>query len=128
MFRKLQASFEETNLGLVLFLLGVIGPIVGVMAHCGYNIYLGNALETYDLIIMDHPVLTNLGVSYLEVLLADVAVLIALGVGLAFRYYHYKDERDFIKKYNLKRNTGFYSDFSSKSSLDSRSYDSCDNE
>ena len=128
MLRKLQASFEDTSLGLVLFLLGVVGPILGVMVHCGYNIYLGNALETYDLIIMDHPVLTNLGVSYLEVLLADAAVFIALGIGLAFRYFYYKDERDFIKKYNLKGKTGFYSDFAPKTNLDSRSYDSYDNE
>ncbi len=64
---------------------------------------------------MDHPVLTNLGVSYLEVLIADIATLVALLVGLLIRYNYYKDERDFIKKYKLNAKTGFYQDFKNSS-------------
>ena len=123
MLRKLESSFEETNFGFAVFLFVTITPMLGVMLHCGYNIYSGNALETYDLIIMGHPVLTSLGVSYLEVLIADVVTFFALIIGLAFRYYYYRDERDFMKKYNIKGKTGFTSDFNSKSSS-GNSYDS----
>ena len=116
MLRKLEFSLRNTNLGFVIFLMATILPFLGVIVHCSYNIYLGKGLDTYNLIIMDHPVLTNLGVSYLEVLIADIATLVAIFVGLLIRYSYYKDERDFIKKYKLNAKTGFYQDFKNTSS------------
>ena len=115
MLRKFEFSLRNTNFGFMIFLLATLLPFLGVIIHCSYNIYLGKGLDTYDLIIMDHPVLTNLGVSYLEVLIADVATLVALLVGLLIRYNYYKDERDFIKKYKLNAKTGFYQDFKNSS-------------
>lgn len=116
MLRKLEFSLRNTNLGFVIFLMATILPFLGVIVHCSYNIYLGKGLDTYNLIIMDHPVLTNLGVSYLEVLIVDIATLVAIFVGLLIRYSYYKDERDFIKKYKLNAKTGFYQDFKNTSS------------
>jgi ABC-type sulfate transport system permease component len=116
MLRKFELSLSNTSLGFVILVLALALPFLGVIAHCSYNIYIGNGLDTYDLIVMDHPVLTNLGVSYLEVLIADVATLVAVFVGILMRYNYYKDERDFIKKYNLNVKTGFSRDFKNSGS------------
>lgn len=100
-----------SSIGFFIFLFAcTVVSMLGVMLHCGYNIYLGNALETFDIIIMDHPVLTSLGVSYLEVLIGDVCILLALIIVWGLRYHYYKDERDFIKKYNIKGKTRSGSD------------------
>ncbi|TNC85834.1 MAG: hypothetical protein CSH37_06285 [Thalassolituus sp.] len=123
MLRKLEESIGGTSRGFAILILASVVPILGVMIHCGYNIYLGNGLETYDLVIMDHPILTNLGVSYVEVLIYDAFAFLVLVIGLLFRYYHYRDERDFMKKYNLKGKTGFGSDFKSTRSINSSEYD-----
>jgi len=122
MLRDLDNALESKRWGFILFLIASILPALGVVAHCIVNIANGKALETYDLVIMDHPVLTNLGVSYLEVLIYDVIYLLALAVGLLWRYYHYKDERDFMRKYNIKGETGFTQDFKASGSSRSHGY------
>lgn len=111
MLGKINSGWENTNWGLALFLISIILPALGVVAHCTVQIFEGKALEHYDLVIMDHPILTNWGATYLEVLIGDVLLLVVLIVGLIFRHLHYGDERDFMKKYNIKGKTGFTRDF-----------------
>lgn len=93
------------------FILATILPAVAVMIHCIVNIMKGRALETYDLVIMDHPVLTSLNVSYLEVFIGDVITILAVLAALGARHYYYRDERDFMRKYKIKGKTGFTKDF-----------------
>ncbi len=100
-------------MGFYAFILATIIPTLGVMLHCVVNILQGKGLETYDLVIMDHPVLTNLGVSYIEVFIGDFIALIALMASVGARYYFYRDERNFIQKYKIKGKTGFSKDFNS---------------
>jgi hypothetical protein len=50
----------------------------------------------------------------LDVLILDGLVVLALIIGFGCRYYHFRHERDFIKKYNIEAETGFKSLFSNK--------------
>lgn len=111
MLNKLNDYWENTNWEFLMFLTAMILPAVGVIAHCAVNISQGRAFETYHLIVMDHPILTNLGATYLEVLVGDALALLALFIGLYLRYRHYSDERDFMRKYNIRGSTGFSRDY-----------------
>lgn len=54
---------------------------------------------------VDVPKYLGAGASYLDVLILDVFIILALCVGLGLRYYYDRHERDFIKKYNIKVKT-----------------------
>ena len=43
-------------------------------------------------------------------------MLIALVVGLIGRYFYFRDEREFLKKYKIKGKTGFWEPFRSSDS------------
>ena len=114
----------KQNMQFTIFIVLTLLAPVAVMIHCLINIAQGNALHTYDLVIMDHPVLTNLDVTYLEVFIADLLTIIAFIVALALRYFYYRHERDFIKKYNIQAKTGFTRDFKpSQSTTDYQDYE-----
>lgn len=111
MLKKFYSDLENTNWGFMVFVAAVCLPSVAAGFHCLLNIWRGKALETFGLGIMAHPILTNLGVTYLEVFIGSMVTLIALLVGLYLRYRYYRDERDFMKKYNIKGKAGFSRDF-----------------
>lgn len=111
MLKKFYSDLENTNWGFIVFVVAICLPSVVVGFHCLLNIWRGKALETFDVGIMAHPILTNLGVTYLEVFIGDIVTLIALLVGLYLRYRYYRDERDFMKKYNIKGKSGFSQNF-----------------
>ena len=95
-------SFSETTLGFILWLFPIVGPPVGIALHCVYQVSIGNGHEQFRLAFVDIPKYLGAGASYLDVLILDVLIILALCVGLGLRYYYFRHERDFIKKYNIK--------------------------
>ena len=110
MLRKLN-DLSVGECSLLIFLVGSLLPILGIIAWCVFNIVEGRSLETFDLAFMSHPVFTNLGASYLEMFIFNFIALIVIFLSTYLRYVYFADERDFMKKYNIKGKTGFGSDF-----------------
>ncbi len=107
-----------------MFIIATMLPAFGVTVHCLFNIWQGKALEPYVLVIMDHPILTNLGATYFDILIGDLVVLISVILALYLRHRHYRDERDFLKKYNVKGKTGFFRNIKISSRDRDQSFDS----
>lgn len=124
MLKKFIYDLENTNWGFIVLITVLFLPSVAVGFHCLFNIFHGKALETFDLTIMAHPVLTNLGVTYIEVLVGNIITLVAIFIGFYLRYRHYRDERDLMRKYNIKGKTGFSQEFKPSSSNQGNHYDS----
>lgn len=96
-------------------LFALLGPPVCMALHCVHQVVIGNGHEQFRLAFVDVPKYLGAGASYLDVLIYDAFVVLALLVGLGYRYYYFRHERDFIKKYNIKAETGFKSMFKSSS-------------
>ncbi len=99
-------NWSESTLGFILWLFPLVGPPVGIAFHCVYQVSIGNGHEQFRLGFVDVPKYLGAGASYLDVLILDALIILALFVGLGFRYYYFRHERDFIKKYNIKVKTG----------------------
>ncbi len=123
MLLKFSYDLENANWGFIILVSALLLPSVAVDFYCLFNIYHGRALETFDLVIMAHPILTNLGVTYLEVLVGNIITLVAILVGIYLRYRYYRDELDLMKKYNIKGKTGFSQDFKHSSGSQGNHYD-----
>jgi len=88
---------------------------------------IGNGLLQYRLGFIEVPKYLGAGASYLDVLILNACAVLALLIGIGLRYYHYRHERDFIRKYKIEGETGFKSIFSpSKSNNSGGSYNNVD--
>lgn len=92
-----------------MWLVAILAPSLGVTFHCAYQISIGNGHEQFRLVFVDVPKYLGAGASFLDVLILDALIVLALLVSLGFRYYYFRHERDFIKKYNVEAETGFTS-------------------
>ena len=110
MLRRL-SEFHRSTWECIISFIAMVGPILGVIVHCIYQISMSNALVQFRLGPIESPKYFGIGASYQDVLIFHVCIFIALIVGIALRYYHYRDERDFMRKYNVKDQTGFGSLF-----------------
>ncbi len=108
-------EWHKTTWELVVSLFAFIAPPAGMAFHCLHQVVIGSGHEQFRLDFVDIPKYLGAGASYLDVLIYDVFVVLALLVGLGYRYYYFRHERDFIKKYNIKAETGFKSIFKSRS-------------
>jgi hypothetical protein len=95
-------------------MIALIGPALGTAVYCAYQVSMGNGLLQFRIGFIDVPKYLGAGASYLDVLILDGLIVLALIIGLGYRYYHFRHERDFIKKYNIDAETGFKSLFSNK--------------
>ena len=96
------SEWHKSTWELAVSLVAILGPPIGVAVHCAYQVSIGNGHEQFRLAFVDVPKYLGAGASYLDVLIFDVLVGLALLVGLGYRYYYFRHERDFIKKYNIK--------------------------
>lgn len=66
----------------------LVGPFLGNLVYCSYQVYLGNGLLQYRLGFIDVPKYLGAGASYLDVLILNVCAIVALLIGIGLRYYH----------------------------------------
>ncbi|MAM89513.1 MAG: hypothetical protein CME36_19610 [unclassified Hahellaceae] len=96
-------------------------PPLCLTGYCWYKVATGEGAEQFRLGFVDIPKYLGAGASYLDVLILNICVLLVLAVGFAVRYYQYRHERDFMRKYGIKGGTGFVRDLRDPDS--SRSFD-----
>lgn len=119
------SGWHKSTWEFIVSLFLIIGPPLGMAFHCAYQVSIGNGHEQFQLGFVDIPTYLGAGASYLDVLILNCFAVLALLAGLGFRYYYFRHERDFIKKYNIEAETGFKSIFKSSSrSKGGDSYDS----
>jgi len=122
MLRRL-SEYHRSTWECIISLTFVLGPFLGNLVHCAYQVSIGNGLLQYRLGFIEVPKYLGAGASYQDVLILNVCAVLALLIGIALRYYHYRHERDFIRKHKIEGETGFKSIFSpSKSSGSGSSY------
>lgn len=105
------SEWHNSTWELAVSLVAIIAPPLGVAFYCAYQVSIGNGHEQFRLAFVDVPKYLGAGASYLDVLILDAIAVLALLVGLGFRYYYFRHERDFIKKYNIETETGIKSLF-----------------
>jgi hypothetical protein len=108
MLRKLADEIDGSSfigfISIILMLLVLSGKVL----YCLVQVLKGRGHETFHMIVMEHPVFTFINASFMDVLIFEAGMLIALVVGLVWRYFYYRDEREFLKKYKIKGKTGFW--------------------
>jgi hypothetical protein len=104
------SEWHKTTWELIGGILAIILPALGTAAYCAFKVASGEGHEQFRLGFVDIPKYLGAGASYLDILILDGMMVVALVVGFGLRYYHYRDERDFLKKYKIKGETGFTSD------------------
>jgi len=113
MLRRID-EWHKSTWEFIIAMVAMIGPALGTAVYCAYQVSLGNGLLQFRLSFIDVPKYLGAGASYLDVLILDGLIVLALIGGFGYRYYHFRHERDFIKKYNIEAETGFKSLFSNK--------------
>ncbi len=108
-------EWHKSTWEFIVSLIALLGPPLGMAFYCAYQVSIGSGHEQFRLGFVDVPKYLGAGASYLDVLILDVFVVLALLAGLGYRYYYFRHERDFIKKYNIDAETGVKSLFKSSS-------------
>jgi len=119
-------EWHKSTWEFIVSIIALVGPPMGMTIYCAYQVAIGNGLEQFQLEFVDIPKFLGAGASFLDVLILNCLIVIAIWGGLGYRYYYYRHERDFIKKYNIDADTGFKSIF--KSSSRSRGNSNYDND
>jgi hypothetical protein len=112
MLRKMSDEMEGSGVFGFLTLILLLMTLSGKTLYCLVHVLNGKGHETFKMPMVDR-LFTWIDASYMDVLILDGALLIALIVGLIFRYFYYSDERDFLRKYKIKDKTGFWGPFRS---------------
>ena len=127
MLRRID-EWHKSTWEFIVAIIAMIGPAVGTAVYCAYQVSMGNGLAQFRLGLIEVPKYLGAGASYLDVLILDVLIVVALAGGFGYRYYYFRHERDFIIKYKIDAETGFKSLYpnNARGGHNPRSYDSSD--